>query len=174
MSKPAYAQPELHNGSHPSYTFPLWNEITVLKVLCAGVCAFTQILMQTRKIGERLIWEISLFWRKKQISLLWAVTLTVACRAFLNMNSEEVKYRAVPEQENKGRVPSPLQLRPVREGAEAGVQEWCGGNCSKNSLEETTDTAYFVIHSALCAWDFLYFLMLTFWTFRWNIPFWIS
>lgn len=53
-------------------------------------------------------------------ALVWgngALTLTVDYRAFLDMNSEEVKYRAVPEQENKGRVPSPVQLRPVKGGS---------------------------------------------------------
>lgn len=41
MSQPAVAERELHNDSHPLYTFPLWNEITVFwgVCVCIGACA---------------------------------------------------------------------------------------------------------------------------------------
>lgn len=37
------------------------------------------------------------------------------------MNSEGVRHRAMPEQENKGRVLSPVPLHPGREGETGGA-----------------------------------------------------
>lgn len=44
---------------------------------------------------------------------------------FSNMNSERVRHRAVPEQENKGRAPILVLLHPGREGGV--VSGWYGG-----------------------------------------------
>lgn len=68
MSWPVCAGPKLHNGSHPFYAFPLWNEITVLKVLCA----FTEIHKRTKLIRERVECLVSCAEMEKG-----AVTLTV-------------------------------------------------------------------------------------------------
>lgn len=37
------------------------------------------------------------------------------------VNSAGVRHRAMPEQENKGRVPSLVLLHPAREGEKGGV-----------------------------------------------------
>ena len=52
-----------------------------------------------------------------------------------NMNSEGVRHRAVPEQENKGRVSRPVLLNSGREGLS---QDGMGG-AAVNLLEERTD-----------------------------------
>lgn len=66
--------------------------------------------------------------------------LTVSIEVSSNMNSDGVRHRAMPEQENKGRVRSTVLLHPGREGKEGRGRLRRGGSClwlrpSKESAE---------------------------------------